>query len=97
MKKQVSLYLSKPELSKSYLKQYKLNKWALADAHIDQLKALGFDAVIFEKSVSTPHIRVEHCDYWPASTRWYDFQARRWGAGFIDLKTYIVSKYKKGN
>ena len=86
----------KPHLTKGMVKKLRKDKWARAEVEVSQIEELGFPVIIFQKSVSTPHIRIFSVDYWPASTRFFDVNTQQWGVGFDNLKNYLVAQYKMG-
>lgn len=87
----MKIYTSKPELPKQDLKELRKVKWQIAEDHSYELRRLGFNVLWFNSS-STPHLRIKDCDYWPASSRWYDFTLKQWGVGVEDLKSHLLYK-----
>lgn len=80
----------KPVLTKSYLKPFKQKKWSLYDEHKARIESLGHYVHLFESSIFTPHARISgRIDYWPASTRFFDREAKLWGHGIDSLLEYL--------
>lgn len=80
----------KPNVPRSIRKILRSRKWVHAKEVIEYFTSIGMEATQFEKSVATPHIRIQQCvDYWPASGRFYDLLQRKWGFGFPLLKQHM--------
>lgn len=90
------LTTAKPHLTGSEKKLLRKNKWEHATFVMKDLKRIGIDAIMFEKSTGTPHIRALYAiDYWPASTRFFDHDLKVWGLGYTAFRNHAVTVYER--
>lgn len=85
----------KPHLSKSKRTILRTQKWDHADEVTKELTIMGFKVHRFEASISTPHLRINNkIDYWPASTRFFNYELKAWGLGYEHLCTHLLDFFK---
>lgn len=85
----------KPNIPKGYKNLLRKNKWNHSDEVVSYFRNLKISVIIFDKSTSTPHLRIgDTLDYWPATTRFFLFKQRLWGIGYEALKQ-VFSKNKE--
>lgn len=86
---------NKPELPKGKKSLLKNNKWNHANEVVAYFRSLGILVHVFNKSQSTPHLRIgKALDYWPATTRFFIYKSKLWGIGFEALKEVFTKKEK---
>lgn len=85
------LYKEKPYISKQERAILRTLKWDHAMDVAIEFKKLGFKVITFDKSTATPHMRIaDHVDYWPATSRFYDYDLKAWGLGYDSLKAHLL-------
>ena len=86
----------KPNLPKGMKSFLKNNKWNHANEVVAYFRNLGITVHVFNKSQSTPHLRIGNAlDYWPATTRFFIYKSKLWGIGFESLKEVFTKKEKQ--
>jgi hypothetical protein len=89
------LTTKKPLLEKGIRKDLRRNKWEHFEEVKYYLERQGINYHVFTASKKTPHIRIlDRIDYWPASTRFFDFKLKAWGVSWNSLKLHIQKNTK---